>query len=165
MGITEKINALMSPREQREQREQRPRTQRSDVLALHDDFDNWLQRFFDDPWALHTLGAAGTPRTPNVDVRDTGDAVVVRAELPGLGKDDVDLTIGPQGLIIRGEKCEEKKDKNAFETRYASFVETVPLPPDVDPAQADARVEDGVLTVRFPKTGSAAGSRRIPIST
>jgi HSP20 family protein len=161
MGITEKITALLP------QREHRPRTQRSDVLALHDDFDNWVQRFFDDPFALHTLGGSGAPRTPNVDVRDTGDAVVVRAELPGLGKDDVDLTIGPQGLIIRGEKREEKRDdkKNVFESRYASFVETVPLPPDVDPAQAEARVDDGVLTVRFPKSGSGASSRRIPIST
>ena len=161
MGITEKINALLGPRENR------PRTPRSDVLALHDDFDSWLQRFAEDPWALHPLSAAGSVRTPNVDVRDTGDALVVRAELPGLGKDDVDLTIGPQGLIIRGEKREEKKDddKNVFESRYASFVETVPLPPDVDPAQAEARVDDGVLTVRFPKTAAGAGARRIPIST
>lgn len=160
MGITEKINALLGPRENR------PRTPRSDVLALHDDFDSWLQRFAEDPWSLHPL-SAGSVRTPNVDVRDTGDTVVVRAELPGLGKDDVDLTIGPQGLIIRGERREEKKDdkKNVFESRYASFVETVPLPPDVDPAQAEARVDDGVLTVRFPKTGAGAGSRRIPIST
>ena len=161
MGITEKINALLGPRENR------PRTPRSDVLALHDDFDRWLQRFAQDPWAFHPLSAAGSVRTPNVDVRDTGDAVVVRAELPGLGKDDVDLTIAPQGLIIRGERREEKQDdkKNVFESRYASFVETVPLPPDVDPAQAEARVDDGVLTVRFPKTGAGAGSRRIPIST
>ena len=163
MGITDKITALMAPRESQ------PRTnaqmQRSDVVALHDDFDRWLQRFFGDTWSFHPLGGSGYPRIPNVDVRDEGNAIVVRAELPGLNKDDVDLTIGAGGLIIRGEKREEKEDKNTLEARYTSFVETVPLPPDVDPGQADARVDNGVLTVRFPKTSGGAGSRRIPIST
>ena len=63
----------------------------------------------------------GAPRTPNVDVRDEGNAVVVRAELPGLNKDDVDLTVGAGGLIIRGEKREEKDEKNTFEARYTSL--------------------------------------------
>jgi HSP20 family protein len=163
MGITDKITALMAPRESQ------PRTnaqmQRSDVVTLHDDFDRWLQRFVGDTWSFQPLGGSGSPRTPNVDVRDEGNAIVVRAELPGLDKDDVDLTIGAGGLIIRGEKREEKEDKNTLEARYTSFVETVPLPPDVDPGQADARVDNGVLTVRFPKTSGGAGSRRIPIST
>jgi HSP20 family protein len=163
MGITEKITALRGPRDRQPRTE--AQTQRSDVLTLHDDFDRWLQRFLNDTWSSHPLGVSGSPRTPNVDVRDEGNAIVVRAELPGLGRDDVDLTIGAGGLIIRGEKREEKDEKNTFEARYMSFVETVPLPPDVDPAQADARVDNGVLTVRFPKTGGQAGSRRIPIST
>lgn len=163
MGITDKITALMAPRES--QPRTNAQTQRSDVVTLHDDFDRWLQRFFGDTWSFHPLGGSGSPRTPNVDVRDEGNAIVVRAELPGLNKDDVDLTIGAGGLIIRGEKREEKEDKNTFEARYTSFVETVPLPPDVDPAQADARVDNGVLTVRFPKTSGGEGSRRIPIST
>lgn len=163
MGITEKITALMAPRES--QPRTQAQTQRSDALTLHDDFDRWLQRFFNDPWSFHPLGGSSSTRTPNVDVRDEGNAIVVRAELPGLGKDDVDLTIGAGGLIIRGEKREEKDDKATFEARYTSFVETVPLPPGVDPAQADARVDNGVLTVRFPKASGGEGSRRIPIST
>jgi HSP20 family protein len=163
MGITDKITALMAPRES--QPRTHAQTQRSDVLNLHDDFDRWLQRFFGETWSLHGLGGSGSTRPPNVEVRDEGNAIVVRAEMPGLGKDDVDLTIGAGGLIIRGEKREEKDDKNTFEARYTSFMETVPLPPDVDPAQADARVDNGVLTVRFPKTSGGAGSRRIPIST
>lgn len=162
MGITEKITALMAPRES--QPRTHAQTQRPDVLALHDDFDRWLQRFLGDTGSVHPAGDAGSPRTPNVDVRDEGNAIVVRAELPGLNKDDVDLTIGAGGLIIRGEKRDEKEDKNTFEARYTSFVETVPLPPEVDPDQADARVDNGVLTVRFPKTNGGEGSRRIPIS-
>src|SRR5262245_23434506 len=84
MGITEKITALMGPRDRQPRAE--AQTQRSDVLTLHDDFDRWLQRFLDDTWSSHPLGASGSARTPNVDVRDEGNAIVVRAELPGLNK-------------------------------------------------------------------------------
>jgi HSP20 family protein len=161
MGITEKITALL-PRKGKNQAG--GRAERSDLLALHDDFDRWLQRFFDEPWAFHPL--AGATRAPTVDLRETDDAVVVRAEVPGMGKDDIDLTLSPEGLVIRGEKREEKKQgKDAMEWRYGSFIETVPLPPGVDVERAEARVDNGVVTVRFPKTGVGAGSRRIPIQT
>jgi HSP20 family molecular chaperone IbpA len=163
MGITDKINALL-PRP-RQENAPAPAGHAS-PLALRDDFDQWLQRFVDQPWAFHPLGGlGGGARTPNVELRDTGDSVQVRAELPGLAKDDVDLTIAPEGLIIRAEKREEKREKDAFASTYTSFVETVPLPPGIDVERAEARVEDGVLTVRFPKAASAPGSRRIPIQT
>ena len=92
---------------------------------------------------------------------------MVRAEVPGLDEQDLDLRATPQGLVIRGEKREERKDKkrDVVEWRYGSFVQTVPLPPGVDLDKAEAKVKNGVLSVKFPKAGSGNGARRIPVAT
>lgn len=62
-------------------------------------------------------------------------------------------------LIVRGERAEEGRG----ERRDESFVRTVLLPPELDLDNADARVRNGVLTVRFPKADARDGSRRIPV--
>ena len=101
-------------------------------------------------------------------LRETDDEVVVTAEVPGLDSDDIDLAITPEGLLIRGEKEETKEDRRGdwrvAECRYGRFFRVVPLPPGLDLDRADARVRNGVLTLRFPKVkGSRPSARRIPI--
>jgi HSP20 family protein len=157
MAITEKISALLP------WRDERPRAPRHEgALTLHRDFDGWLQRFFEEPAGF----MAGAGRwTPNADIQETDKEVVVRAELPGLEPEDLDLSLAPEGLVIRGERREEKKDKkNDFvEWCYGSFVETVPLPPGVEIDKAEARMKHGVLTVRFPRSAARPGARHIAI--
>jgi HSP20 family protein len=161
MGITDKLAALLPRTGQAERPGDLPA--RADALALHDDFDRWLQRFLQDPF--------GAPRgedgnwTPSVELRETDDAVEVRAELPGLAPEDIELTVSAGGLTIRGERREERKDKKrgSVEWRHGSFVESVALPPGVDLDRAEARVRNGVLVVRLPRTQARSGARRIPV--
>jgi HSP20 family protein len=109
------------------------------------------------------------PWTPSADIEETDDELVVTMEVPGLDRDDLDLRITPQGLVVRGEKREETESKRRgyqfVERRYGSFARTVPLPPGLDVDRVDARVKRGVLTVKIPKAAAASGLRRIPIKT
>jgi HSP20 family protein len=163
MGILDKVTALLPWRSERHERP----PGRAGALALRDDLDRWLQQVLDDSW-----GHRGTSEfrwAPAVSMRETDDELVVIAEVPGLDRDDLDLTITPNGLTIRGEKREEKEDtrKGVYlsESRYGNFVRTVPLPPGLDVDRATAQVKRGVLTVKFPKVAAGPGARRVPIRT
>ena len=104
-----------------------------------------------------------------MDVQETDNELTLTAEVPGLDRDDLKLTITPEGLTIRGEKREESEDRRkdgvVAQSRYERFVRSVPLPPGLDVDRAEARVKNGVLTVRFPKVDARPGARRIPIET
>jgi HSP20 family protein len=162
MGIIDKVTALLPARGGQSDRAGAA----FDALALRDDLDRWVQRFFDEPWGLDV---ARFPGMPVPEVRETDKELIVQLEVPGLDREDLDLEIAPNGLTIRGERREEKRDRRndalVSEVRYGRFVETVPLPPGVDRERAEARVERGVLTVKFPKTESRPGTRRIPVTT
>ncbi len=162
MGIIDKVAAVLPWRGERHD------SGRADVLALRHDFDRWLEPFFEDTRHLFPE-MADFPWTPSADVRETDRELIVTAEVPGLDRDDLDLSITPQGLTIRGEKREEaetrRKDYQFVERRYGSFVRTVPLPPGLDLDRAEARVKRGVLTVKIPKTAASSTMRRIPIET
>jgi len=186
MGIMDKVAALVPWRRGR-QVEPAPR---GDVLLLHDDFDRWLQRIVEEPWGPSAVGNPGW--LPSANVHETDNEVVVTVEVPGLTPEDLDLMITPDGLVIRGEKREmreegdpdlrvtpaglivreprrsgreERRGTYIAECRYGSFVRTVPLPPGLDVDRAQARIANGVLTVRFPKMAGRAGARRVPIQT
>ncbi len=162
MGIVDKVTALLPWQRSRPE----PPSGRVDALAFRNDLDRWLQRVLEDPWGPSAFGELRG--LPSVEVRETEDELVVTAEVPGLDREDLDLTITPGGLTIRGQKREEREDrqKNFYtaETRYGSFVRTVPLPPGLDVDRAAARVTRGVLTVRLPKVASGPGTHRIPIT-
>jgi HSP20 family protein len=101
-----------------------------------------------------------------LDVEETDDAVVVYAELPGLGPDDFRVEATPDRLILRGEKGEEYdergRDYRRLERRYGAFLRTISLPAEVQPEQAVARYRDGVLRVTLPKS-EASKARRVSI--
>ena len=162
MGIIDKVAAVLPWRGERQD------PARAEVLALRNDFDRWLEPFFEDTRRLFPE-IADFAWTPSADVRETDRELIVTAEVPGLDRDDLDLSITPHGLTIRGEKREEaetrRKDYQVVERRYGSFVRTVPLPPGLDLDRADARVKRGVLTVKIPKTAAFSTMRRIPIET
>ena len=103
---------------------------------------------------------------PALDVEETDDDVIVRAELPGLRPDDFTVDVTGDRLIIRGEKGEEREERgrgfHRMERRYGSFVRSVALPCEVDPDRVTARYHDGVLRVTMPKT-EASKARRIRV--
>ena len=97
--------------------------------------------------------------SPAIDVAVEKDNVIVSADLPGLTRDDVSVTLQDNYLTIKGEKKQEteKKETNYFlsERVHGSFTRVIELPVAVDAAKIDARFKDGVLQVMLPKTEEA----------
>ncbi|MES2366570.1 MAG: Hsp20/alpha crystallin family protein [Pseudomonadota bacterium] len=95
------------------------------------------------------------------EVEETEKMILVRLEVPGLEKDNLDLMIEGNALRVRGEKryVRENEDGNyhIMERAYGSFQRTILLPQEVDSEHAEASLNHGVLTVRLPKTGGISG--------
>jgi HSP20 family protein len=106
--------------------------------------------------------------SPQVETFRRGDTLVVRADLPGLRKDEVRVEIDQGFLTLSGERCDEHDDdRDGFyrtERTYGRFFRSLPLPDGVGDKQCDATFKDGVLevTLSVPK-GQSRHSRQIPI--
>jgi HSP20 family protein len=127
-----------------------------------------MERMFDDfvgrrmrPWWPERFSMpAGIEITPPaVDLFEEKDDIVVKAELPGMDKDNIQVNLTDQSLTIRGEKKkeEEVKEENYYrsERSYGSFVRTLELPAEVKSDKVKASFKNGVLEVRLPKTEQA----------
>jgi len=97
-------------------------------------------------------------RAPTLDIYEEKDDVVVKAELPGLTKDDIEISVTNSTLTLKGEKKreEEVKEKDFYrcEREYGSFLRTIDLPA-VKAEGATATFKDGVLKIRLPKAEEA----------
>jgi HSP20 family protein len=126
------------------------------------EMDRLFDRFVDELPARPGLGTW----SPALDVLETADAVVVKAEVPGMDPRDIQLQIQDQTLVLRGEKRQEKEEKGEqyyrSERSYGAFARLVRLPAPVDPGRATATFKQGLLTVSLPKAPAARGSL-IPI--
>jgi len=93
---------------------------------------------------------------PAVDVFEKEDRFVVKAELPGMKEDDIDVSVVGDTLSIKGEKKTETetKDEDYYrcERSYGSFYRSIPIPSNVDADKIEASFEDGVLEVALPKS-------------
>jgi HSP20 family protein len=100
---------------------------------------------------------------PAVDVSETDEDYKVTVELPGMDKEDIDVTLEEGRLTIRGEKQQEQKEeKEGYlwqERSYGSFTRTVPLPSTVKEEEIEATFKNGVLSLRLPKTEEARGKK------
>lgn len=126
--------------------------------ALFSDFD----RMFDDFFGRRWLRPAGWERPfaelasmPSVDVIDRDDEVVVRAEVPGYKKEDIEISVSDSSLTLKGEmKTEEKEEKGDYyrcEISHGAFTRVISLPAEVDDSKAKASMKDGVLELTLPK--------------
>ena len=93
---------------------------------------------------------------PPVDIYSTGEhELVLKAEIPGMGKDDIDVTVENFTLTIRGEKKSEQAVKDdqfhRVERSYGTFTRSFALPNTVDPNKVQAEYKDGVLTIKLPQ--------------
>jgi HSP20 family protein len=107
---------------------------------------------------------------PSTDVYRTNGNLVVKADLPGLTKDEVEVTVEDGFLIVKGERKEEKEEKGKeyyrTECSYGSFYRRVPLPEEVDPEKIAAKVHDGVLEVTVPlPAAEAKEAKKIPVTS
>jgi HSP20 family protein len=129
-------------------------------------YRNRLDRMFNqmlhDLWGARTGGEelGGRAWMPAVDVQETQDALLFAFELPGLRKEEVEITIESNVLTVSGERKFEKDSKTAgefhrLERSYGAFSRSFTLPTGVQTEQVAATFADGVLTVRLPKQENA----------
>jgi len=135
-------------------------SQMSQISPLQQDMQRMFDRFFGRlPVPLAGLEPFGIGASnfnyPALSVSDCGDAVLVRAEVPGLEPKDVELSVEGNILTLRGEKREEMREEkeNTFyhERSFGSFIRRVELPCYVDSENAEAHLEKGILSLKLPK--------------
>jgi HSP20 family protein len=106
---------------------------------------------------------------PSVEIFERDNNLIVRAELPGLDKEDVRVELTDDGLIIEGERRREHEERleggYRSEISYGSFHRLIPLPEGAEVDQAQARINNGVLEVAIPMAESRRQRRSIPIET
>jgi HSP20 family protein len=130
---------------------------------LMDEFlpGRWMHRWGAPAW--DDLMPGMRAQSPSVDVLDRDDEVVVKAEIPGVRKEDVELSVTDNTLTISGEtQHEEKEEKENYsrrEIRRGAFSRTVTLPAAVDTDKATAKFEDGMLVVSMPKVTKTSRKR------
>ena len=92
---------------------------------------------------------------PSVDVSETADKIVVKAEIPGIDSKDIDISLSGDVLTIKGEKKSEREEKeenyHLVERSYGSFTRSLRLPVGVEADKIEASYKQGVLTVTCPK--------------
>ena len=135
-------------------------------LARLSAFQNEVDRFFDLPF-FHREASAANGWSPALDVHQDKDALFVKAELPGMKKEDVTLSLHEGILTLSGERrhtqAEGEKASLSNERFFGRFERCITLPSPVDAARVSASYEDGILTVTLPKA-EAAKPRRIQIN-
>ncbi len=132
---------------------------RDEFERMLDEMEEWPRRFF--PWTgtwprRHMLARA--MRFPSVDVIDKKDKIIVKVEVPGVEKEDIDISVTEDTLNIKGETKKEKEVKEedyyCCERSYGSFSRSVDLPVKVQTDKIKANLKDGVLEVELPKVES-----------
>jgi HSP20 family protein len=133
-------------------------------------FTNFMQRPFSlmaQPLFGMEEGTGREMRSPSMDIYEEGDELVVKAELPGIDKKDLNITLNDNVLTISGNKKHEQKvEKEHYhqvERSYGSFRRSPHLPAEVDDEKVSAAFADGILEVRLTKTEKAK-QKKIEIS-
>jgi HSP20 family protein len=127
----------------------------SEMVTLRQAMDRLFEDSFVSPLTWRTMGNGDTATAP-IDVHQTPDEIVLTASLPGIKPEDVEITMTGQTLTLKGEfKADEEVDRGQYlyrERRFGSFNRTLQLPVRVEGDRAEASFDDGVLTLRIPKS-------------
>jgi HSP20 family protein len=131
--------------------------------VLRREMDRVVDRFFEPRW--DEIESAGE-WAPKVDVSETKDAMVVKAEIPGVEQKDINVSLQDQVLTIKGEKHQEKEEKgekyHRVERSWGAFTRALRMPVAVSGDKVTATFKDGTLTVTLPKAPEAKGTT-IPV--
>jgi len=114
-------------------------------------FSDIMDEFFND-----ALSARRDNFVPSIDISETDDSFLISAELPGMSKEDIDISLENGRLAISGERSFEKEEKNKkfhrVETKYGSFERSFQLPDNVDENSISASYENGLLNITIEKS-------------
>jgi HSP20 family protein len=135
------------------------------IASLRRDMDHLWDRFFSTdpsirPWEKGWV--------PSLDVSETKDKLIVKTEIAGVDPKEIDIKISGDILTIKGEKKEEKQEKDEnyhlMERRYGAFSRSIQLPMEVNEKKIKANYKNGVLKITLPKSGkSKAKAAKIAI--
>ena len=111
-------------------------------------FNQFLPKNYQDFWERKGFG-------PSIDMQETEKEIIIKADLPGMDLEDLDITVNEQAVQLKGElKQEENREEKGYhmtERRYGSFFRTIQLPSEVISGQAIANYKNGVLKLTIPK--------------
>jgi HSP20 family protein len=132
-----------------------------------EDMSSRLNRVFARS-AISDEALKGVDFTPSINVSETPQAYLIKAELPGVKKEDVNLTVENGLLTLRGERKYESEHKDEkvhrVESSYGSFMRQFRVPEDASAEGIEASYKDGVLNVRLPKVPPKVNeAKRIPV--
>lgn len=158
----------MAQTEKKEEKKEMEKVQTARALSPFEEIDRMFDDYFSRGW-LHPfrfewpshrkLAAPFEGKTPTVDVIDRENEIVVKAELPGVDKKDIDVSVTSNTVTIKGttskEEKEEKENYYRREISRGSYARTLSLPVDVDEDKAKATIKDGVLELVLPKSAKA----------
>ncbi len=152
----------------------KPETERKEVrkteptrtLTPFEDIDRYFENLFPRGWLRPLrwewpteVAAPFGGKLPKVDVVDREKEVLVRAEVPGVEKDKLEISVTETSVTIKGtahhEEKEEKGEYYRCETTHGEFARTVALPAEVDSGHTKAKYKDGVLEITLPKVKKA----------
>lgn len=129
-----------------------------------------IMDIFEDMWArpLRGFGELSRGFIPSVEVIEKEETILVKAEIPGLDPEDIEVSVENNNLILRGEKKREQKDEKEnyvhMECSYGMFNRVIPLRSNVDKDKVTASYKNGVLSVSLPKTQESR-SKKISIES
>lgn len=136
-----------------------PMIRRDERLDFFRGMDELMRRMWSDLPFGGWEGDVGYDWSPKVDLSETEKEITVKAELPGLKREDIDISLDESNLIIKGEKKNEKEETgrhfHRVERTYGSFFRTLPLPATVEQDKVEATYTDGILTITLPKSEEA----------
>jgi HSP20 family protein len=123
-----------------------------ELTAIRDEMNRIWNRFFREG----TLELFRGEWAPALDVSETKDSIVVKAEIPGMDAKNIDISLSGDILTIKGEKKQEKEEKgenyHLVERSYGSFYRSIRLPHEVQGDKITAKCKDGILKIDMPKS-------------
>lgn len=136
------------------------------MARLRDEMNRLLEDFFGE--TAEERAPATMMRVPSVDVINRENDVQVRAEMPGIDKDNIQVQATPEALMIRAEvkKETEEKEENFIrrERRMGTFQRVIPMPEEIKPNEVKASYRDGILEVILPKSEQARSRQAVKVN-
>jgi len=153
----------MAKEEKKEAKQEVQKVEPTHALSPFEEMERQFDNYFSQGW-MHPLSMdwpsfsrmkAFEGKTPSVDVIERDNEVIVKAELPGVDKKDLDISVTNNRVTIKGTTShEEKKEKGDYyhcEISQGSYSRTLSLPADVDEEKTKAKFKDGILELTLPK--------------
>lgn len=139
-----------------------------EMVNFRKDFDDLFDRFLSEPGFSIPKLFSEKSWYPTVDVSEGKKEIIVKAEIPGVDKEDIDISLEGRFLTIRGEKKHEKEESDEHfhrvESSFGFYKRTIELPSDVDESKVDAKYKNGVLKIKLNKA-KETDTRKIKINT